>query len=368
MLLSRGQWPDARVEREASALADVGYEVTVLAWDRDEKRTEPLLGSGFRVEWFQAPTLRKGSILLGLPSYVSKMFRLGAKKKADIVHAHDLDTLPQALLISKMSGARLIYDSHEIYSKMVQEDIPKGIAPLLDCMETRLLRNCDIIFAANQSVADHLLEGAKSPVIVVMNAISVPERTEPVTAGQFGSLRIFYGGSFEPRRYIPELIEAVKRDDRLILRIAGKGRLEKEVVAASKQCARIQFLGYISQPQIVNETNSCDVVFSLLDPINENYRIATPVKLLEAMALGRPVIVSKGTISGDMVEKEGCGLAISWSPEEFRRAIDILLDPRVRGEMGAKGREAALHEYNWDIMRERLLQAYQSLNFLSSSP
>jgi len=361
MLLSRGQWPDARVEREASALAEKGYEITILAWDRDETRTEPLMDGGFRVEWFRAFTLRRGSIILGLPSYASKMFRLGVKKKADIVHAHDLDTLPQALLISKMSGARLVYDSHEVYSMMVQEDVPKGISSILDGMETRLLRKCDLIIAANQPVADHLMGNAKSLVIVVMNAISVPEQTEPPKDGQRSLLRIFYGGSLEPRRYIPELIEAVKIDDRLILRIAGKGRLEKEVVSASRQCARIQFLGYITQRQIVDETNSCDVVFSPLDPINGNYRIATPVKLLEAMALGRPAIVSKGTVAGDIVEKEGCGLSISWSPEEFKTAVDILMNPEVRGEMGAKGRKAALREYNWGIMRERLLQAYLSL-------
>lgn len=360
MLLSRGQWPDARVEKEAIALGEQGYKIQVLAWDRESLRKSAFQGNGFIVEWMQTPSLRRGSILFGLPFFMAKMVCLGSKMRADIVHAHDLDTLLQGVIISKLTGARLVYDSHEIYSSMVEMDVPKRVAGGLDRLESTLVRGCDLVLVANQPVAEHFRGRTSAPIIVVMNAMEIG-KVIPGQSGKHGDLRLFYGGSLEPKRYILELLDFVKGDRRLYLRIAGSGRYEENVVRASKECARIQFLGYISQERIVEETLNSDIVFSMLDSTNKNYRIATPVKLLEAMALGRPIIVSRGTLAGDIVEREGCGISTSWSEPEVRSTIESLLDPEIRTKMGARGLEAARREYNWGAMRARLLEAYRSL-------
>ena len=37
MLFSRGFFPDARGHKEAKDLAQAGYEVTILAWDRERR-------------------------------------------------------------------------------------------------------------------------------------------------------------------------------------------------------------------------------------------------------------------------------------------------------------------------------------------
>jgi glycosyltransferase involved in cell wall biosynthesis len=127
------------------------------------------------------------------------------------------------------------------------------------------------------------------------------------------------------------------------------------------QCPRIVFLGYVDQRTIIQETSGADAVVSLLDPSNENYRIATPVKLLEAMAVGVPVITTRGTLTAKIVEEEGCGIVLDWSKDAFSSAVNRLRDDTSWRKMSQSARKAAEEKYNWKVMRERLLKAYEVL-------
>jgi glycosyltransferase involved in cell wall biosynthesis len=359
MLLSNPFLPDPRVEKEAKALASVGHEVTVLAWDRTGDKELEFEGKGFRV--LRVPTrFAKGRFFIGLPSFSLKAIWKGLRSDSEVVQAHDFDTLPQALVIAKMKGAKLVYDAHEHYAKMVMLDMPRSVANILDAIEARLVRQADLVLTANELIMDYLMPNVKGTGIVVMNCIDLP-----VTAAKMRQVRekivLFYGGAMEPGRYVLELLEAVQKDERCILRIAGRGRFEPQVKEAANKCPRIVFLGFIDQEAIIKETLAADAVVSLLDPSNENYRIATPVKLLEAMAVGVPVITTKGTLTAKIVEEEGCGISIEWSGATFRSAVNILFDPLLWEQMSSQGRKAAESKYNWETMKQRLLQAYEGL-------
>ena len=79
------------------------------------------------------------------------------------------------------------------------------------------------------------------------------------------------------------------------------------------------------------------------------------------MAYGIPLIASKGTLSGDIIAAEGCGISIDWSEKNFRDAIMRLRDPGLRNQMGQMGRRAAEREYNWGLMKKRLNGRYTRL-------
>jgi len=359
MLLSNPFLPDPRVEKEAKALASAGHEVTVLAWDRRGDKEPTFNGHGFQV--LRVPTrLAKGRFFIGLPSFSLRAIWKGLRSDCQVVHAHDFDTLPQALMIAKVKGAKLVYDAHEHYAKMVMLDMPKSVADRIDACESRLVRQANLVITANELIMDYLRPDVKGKGAVVMNCIDLPEMPAKVRPGR-DKVLLFYGGTMEPGRYILELLEAVRKDERCVLRIAGRGRFEPQVKEAANQCPRIVFLGFLDQEAIIRETLAADAVVSLLDPSNENYRIATPVKLLEAMAVGVPVITTKGTLTAQIVDEEGCGISLEWSDEAFEAALDKLFDPSLWEQMSSRGREAAESKYNWGIMKQRLLQAYEGL-------
>lgn len=305
MLLSNPFLPDPRVEKEAKALASSGYEVTVLAWDRRGDKEPLFKGKGFQV--LRIPTrLAKGRFFVGLPSFSLKVIWKGLRSNCQVVHAHDFDTLPQALVIAKVKGAKLVYDAHEHYAKMVLLDMPKFVADRLDACEARLVRRADLVITANELIMEYLRPNVNGKEVVVMNCIDLPEMAAKVRPIR-EKLVLFYGGTLEPGRYILELLEAVEKEERCILRIAGRGRFEPQVMEAESKCPRIAFLGYLDQEAIIKETLAADAVVTLLDPSNENYRIATPIKLLEAMAVGVPVITTKGTLTARIVDEESAG-------------------------------------------------------------
>lgn len=364
MLLSNAYWPDTRVEKEAGALADAGYEVVVIAWDRLRMHPSVMSMGGYQVRWLRTMA-SKGPRFVSFPLFVLRSALMALRADCEIIHCHDFDTLPQGVLAARMRRRKLVYDSHEHYSMMIAVDVGKGPAGLVDRLEGVLVRRADLVIGANANVLGHLQGNIRGGSAEIMNAVDAdlvkglrPRQRDP---SESGKLVIFYGGSLEPQRYILELVEEVVKDDRLVLRVAGKGRLEGAVRDAATKCPRVRFLGYVSQAEILSETAGCDLVFAMVDVRNVNYRIGTPIKILEAMTAGVPVLVSKGTLAAEMVEEAGSGLAIEWSPERLRGSLSAMMDPARREEMGKRGREAALRKYDWKEMRGRLLRAYENL-------
>ncbi len=237
MLLSNPFLPDPRVEKEAKALSSAGYEVKVLAWDREGAMPPSMQGEGFEV--LRVPTrFAKGRFFVGLPVFFLKVVLKGLRSDCQVVHAHDFDTLPQAVLIAKMKGAKLVYDSHEHYAKMIMLDMSAKVANMIDRWESRLVGKADLVIAANEPIMEHLAAGTKQEKVVVMNCIDLPP-APPTKKGARDKVALFYGGALEPGRYVLELLEVVKRNEGCTLRIAGRGRYEPQVRDAASQCPRI---------------------------------------------------------------------------------------------------------------------------------
>ena len=77
-------------------------------------------------------------------------------------------------------------------------------------------------------------------------------------------------------------------------------------------------------------------------------------KVLEAMAMAKPVVASPGAAAG-IVAKEGVHFLVKESPEEMAAAILTLLNnPQKAQEMGASAREHLVQTYGWEAQFQRL--------------
>lgn len=358
MLLADEYRPDPRVRKEALALIEEGMEVTVLEWDRSCSRASR------NVEGVEVIGVRAGkavdmlSTALRFPLFILKALLRGLKIEADAVHAHDLDTLLPAALISRLRGIPLVYDAHEYYSAMVADHLPSFMCAFLDKMEAWLVRQADLAIAVNEKVEEHLRPNVSSHSIIVMNCIELGERRPP-HAGR--EITMIYAGALEPFRYLKEVTDVIRGEEGVRMLLAGEGSLKETLIKKAGESENIEFIGYLPHSSLIEVMKECDVVLCLMDPSNKNNQIGTPNKLFESMAVGIPVLVSEGTLCAEIVRREQCGLAIEWSQREFRRAIEILRDPAKREQMASAGRRAAESTYNWGIMKERLISAYRNL-------
>jgi glycosyltransferase involved in cell wall biosynthesis len=84
--------------------------------------------------------------------------------------------------------------------------------------------------------------------------------------------------------------------------------------------------------------------------------------VIEAMAAGRPVIVTREVGAAEAVADAQAGLVVDGDSGELAAALTRLLSrPALREERGARGRAAARERFAWPAVAARMEAMYASL-------
>jgi glycosyltransferase involved in cell wall biosynthesis len=168
-------------------------------------------------------------------------------------------------------------------------------------------------------------------------------------------------GDLQPRKNHVGLIKAFAQfvraypqlKQRLVL--AGKATWfadrVHEAARESGVADRIDFCGFVSDPDLLQLYNACDLF--VFPSFYEGFGLPA----LEAMACGRAVTCSRTTSLPEVVD----GAAIlfdPYSPDEIVRALaDLLLDPELRARMERIGIQRAAH-FSWQRTADRTLAVF----------
>ncbi len=194
------------------------------------------------------------------------------------------------------------------------------------------------------------------------------------SAGTDGAapLRVLYAGTVGLAHGLGTLLDAAEEFERgaegpgdddvrhLTVTIAGDGAEAPALRArlAVEGPAGVRMLGAVAAERIPALYAESDVAVVMLRdlPIFEG---ALPTKLLEAMAAGRPVVLTARGEAARLVEAERCGLVVP--PEDPRALAEALTalaaDPQRRAAMGAAGRRTAEQRFG----REAWLNRWHNL-------
>ena len=86
-----------------------------------------------------------------------------------------------------------------------------------------------------------------------------------------------------------------------------------------------------------------------------------PVSVLEAMAFGLPVVVTK-ECSFPEIETAEAGLVVPFDAVELYRAMErIAADEWAAKRMGINGRNLVLSRYDWGIIAARVFKLYENI-------
>jgi sugar transferase (PEP-CTERM/EpsH1 system associated) len=89
----------------------------------------------------------------------------------------------------------------------------------------------------------------------------------------------------------------------------------------------------------------------------------TRLKILEAMAFGRPVVSTSVGCEGLDV-RDGVHLFVADSAELFaQRTIELLTNPVLRDSFASRSRALVRERYDWDVIVQALLQVYDELAY-----
>jgi glycosyltransferase involved in cell wall biosynthesis len=364
MLLSNSHRSDPRALRKARTLIDADVKSILMLLTKDwptdprvRKERDSLVDAGYDVDILSDKNLSRGvrsTIKRHLRFYVRCMME-SKDKEPDFIHAHDFDTLPIGVLISRLKGVPLVYDAHESYSHMIADTVPKDATRLLNFIERKLTRHATHIILANEKIGPYISDESDK-WIVVMNC---PEKMEHSTKPDKDKFTLGYFGSLEKGRFVQGLIDAVNmtKDWRLV--IAGRGSLNLKYADNDK----VQHLGHLSPQEARRQMGRCNLLSVLFEPGNENDYIGTPNRLFEAMALGIPVVANWNTYSGQITKETGCGFTIDADIFPLKDLMEhISSNPDELTERGLAGYEAWRSRYNWYAQEANLIAMYDGMN------
>jgi glycosyltransferase involved in cell wall biosynthesis len=210
---------------------------------------------------------------------------------------------------------------------------------------------------------------AEDKVVVVPNAAAsqfrpISRETAAATVRErfgIGTPFLLSVGDLQPRKNQIGLIRAFARLVRAYpqlkhnLVLAGKGTwFADRVCEAARESGvadRIQFIGFVSDPDLLQLYNACDLF--VFPSFYEGFGLPA----LEAMACGRAVVCSNTSALPEVVD----GAAILFDPydtDQIVRALaDLLLDSELRARMERLGLQRAAH-FSWQKTAERTLEVF----------
>jgi len=374
MFVSNPFISDPRVYAEAKTLIQAGYEVAIIAWDREEQNPPRQNLDGIEVVRLRTRLLPKrchfGSLLwvgLNLILWQRQAYRqaliLNKEKPLDIIHCHDLDTLAIGTRLKRKLGLPLIYDAHEIYGYMIRGTVPYWIANIFLWLEKRWIKKVDRIINVGEAQKRYFAGITNKPISIIMNCKPL-QSLEYQPPDKEGNFTLLYIGILHRKRAIPMLIRAAKELPGVHCLIGGVGQ-PGYVQALKEEYSRtsnVVFLGTIPFDEVIPMTKKADCIFLMVNPEDLTSSIALGNKQFEAMVCGRPIICTKGTYSGEVTEQEEVGLAVEYSEQALKEAIIKLRDdPELRERLGRNALKAAVTKYNWGKEEEKLIALYNSL-------
>jgi glycosyltransferase involved in cell wall biosynthesis len=299
--------------------------------------------------------------------------RLARHTKIDVVHAgNPPDFLLLAAIGLKRGGTRLIFDHHDLSPELYLVRAEQRDAPyhVLRALERLTFRAADVVIATNRSFRAVAIErGRKSEgdVFVVRNGPRLsrftPVQPDPTLKGGKRFL-LGYAGVMGQQDGLDHALRALaalrrRRDDWRAVFLGDGDVLPDMRLLASRLGLDdiVEFTGWMADEQVRRILSSSDVCLAP-DPRNSVNDRSTMIKIMEYMALARP-IVSFDLAESRFSAAEAGRYAQPNDVEEFALEIDRLLDdPDARAAMGAFGLRRVQHELAWEHSERELQRAY----------
>lgn len=361
--------PDPRVEKVARALASEGFSVRVVAWDRTGKLPGIIQSSGYQIHRLPIRSLYARGLMnfpqllrwqLGLLKWL-----ISHRKEYDILHACDFDTVLPALICKKVLGKYVIYDIFDFYADHLRAT-PALIKRLIRWADLKAINQVDALIIADDSRTQQIEGSQPKQLEVIYNSPEDARQdlTDQGGGSVSGRLKITYIGLLQVERGLIELLSVLKDHPQWELNLAGFGGDEDRIIAVAHQMPNVIWHGRIPYEGALELSAVADVLIATYDPAIKNHRFASPNKVFEAMMLGKPIIVAKGTNIDQLIRDKGCGISVTYGDASDLEKSLMLLDGdlELRRNLGENARQAYEAHYSWDICKSRLLRLYASIS------
>jgi glycosyltransferase involved in cell wall biosynthesis len=221
------------------------------------------------------------------------------------------------------------------------------------------------VFAITAGIAEELVRRGIDPgkISLLPNGVEAeafsPMEKDAALRSRYGlepsDFVLVYCGSLTLYEGLDDLIEAVVLlceggiAARLLIVGDGPARLELESLAERRRLAdAVSFVGSVDPADVRPYWSLADAVALPRKPLKV-CEIVSPLKPFEAMAMGKPVVLSDLPVLAEIVKDGETGrLCEPASPQHLASILEELArDPALRARLGAAGREWVLAHRTW---------------------
>ena len=372
MLLQRSIEHDGRVRREARALSAAGHVVVVVHLLRRGQEVD-VAGEDYEV-----CSAVSGRLAEAAPAALRRLlsaFRIASVARRggpDAIHAHDAAMLVPGWIAARLSGAALVYDSHELATGVAYRS--RAWASIVAAVERMVVPRCSAVLTVSDGIADRLRDRYRLSArpAVVRNLPDHPRGSDGA-ADLRAILRIgdapmvLHQGAIADGRGGPSLIRALANLDTAHLVFLGADEHQPHCEQLQRLATelgvrrRVHFVAPVPLSSLLSHTSQADVGVSLLEDTCENHRVALPNKVFEYVAAGVPVVTSRLPELTRFIHTYQVGwTADPSSPEEVASGLQSALNARDDRRLRVRI-ETAAAQLRWERESEKLLRLYETV-------
>jgi glycosyltransferase involved in cell wall biosynthesis len=358
--------PATYVPTIAKALAERGHQVTVLTTSEPEN----LQWDDSIYPFFVSRINRRQKIWLRSLKCIAEILRLG--RAADVIYANGVYF--EAAIASKFLRKPLVMKivGDEAWERSVRrgwtknnfEDFQQRCqswqAELLKRHRSWVVRQADRVIVPSQYLANWVVKWGvpTEKIAVIYNAVEIPDKVEPLSIPLKTPVKAVTVGRLVPWKQVDGLIEALNEISELGLVVVGDGperpRLER-IAQELGVSGRVYFAGQRSKKETLSLMAACDLFV-----LNSTYE-GLPHTVLEAMALGLPVIATAVGGTPEVVRDGETGLLIHSGNRALEKTLYALVtDEKTRRRLGEKAKKWVREHMSFQVMvtsTEKVLQS-----------
>lgn len=350
----------------ALAAKQAGWDVTIVTADTGKLKDIEAKG----LKTINLPMSRSGMNIREELGTMWFLYNLYKREKLDVVHHVGMKTILWGTLAAKFAKVNGVVNAVSGLGGFFAEDnksmLAKVMPKVLKFSHNR--NNLLVIFQNNEDRAMYVKKGIisdsqarfiKGSGVNLQEFCYTPEPTE-------GKVKIILTARMIVEKGVFLLTEAAEKlrkeyEDKAEFWLVGgiddhPGAITKEQLDAACDGKYIKWLGYRTDVKELLQQSHI-VAFP------SYYMEGLPKSLIEATAIGRPVITTKSIGCKDTVDDGVNGFLIA--PKEVEPLVEklrmLIDDAALRQKMGKAAREKAERDFSLDVVIERHLEIYKSL-------
>lgn len=297
------------------------------------------------------------------------------KLSPDIVHAHDLATLPAAFFRTAKNW-KVVYDAHELETQtntLAREPFRRRWAELYEAV---LAPDCDGVITVSQSIAEWLSDTYRiARPTVIYNAPNVRDTNAPFTNTIRKALGLeavaplaVYVGSVTFGRGIEQSVEMLAYAPRLHLALVGPRHqpVEDRARTIAKRIDaldRLHFVDPVPSTDVPGFISDADCSLVTIQNTCLSYYFSFPNKLLESVFAGVPVVGARLKELGRFLSEFPAGIiADETDPAALAGAVAKIGADPAKYSLTANQRGKIAEIYGWPTQKAKLIALYAELS------